>query len=223
MIDIEVKYMSKLSELAKAMSVPIRDIALGLATAIRLRVQRRGENSTGGKFSELGTYTTTGRSRDQNAQWWVAPEDFQPSGMLFEVKEGEFNGWAVYENFQHYFSLLPASKKQRRWNRSGQMWASYKVRVMARNKAIIGFYGNRPTSRNAKTRIRHAQVAFLAGRKEPTLVLQYSADESAAVLNTVRENLESNWGKVLQAGVVSKVKGRLGNVNGVALVRRPTV
>ena len=70
--DVQLKGFNRLDELSARLIVPLRDAALVLANAIKTRV-RNGVSPTGGQWTPLGEYSTTGRGKDDKNRWWVAP------------------------------------------------------------------------------------------------------------------------------------------------------
>jgi threonine aldolase len=52
--------------------------ATRLAERIRVRAMR-GLDAKGQPFSQMGTYSTTGRSRDEAERWWIPPTQPQPA------------------------------------------------------------------------------------------------------------------------------------------------
>lgn len=211
---IDVKVNNKLSELQRGLAVPVQTLAQWLASAIRDRVQREARDPQGRSWSRLGTYRTTGRAQDDQARWWVRPEFPQPPGWLYQVEHGEFAGWAVYESYRRYLELLPPLEQRRRWTRTGAMWDSLRVRMMAPNRAKVTFFGTRPTSPGARRRVSNAQLATLAGRGERASVLQYSEPERQEVAAMAQEMLESSLRGVLLGAAASPVRVRMRGVQG---------
>lgn len=221
-IDVEYRVTNKLPELSRALSVPLRDLTRALASRIRSRVRDEGKSAQLRRFSRLGTYrNSTGRGQDAQAKWWVRPDAHQPAGWLYRVTEGEFAGWAVYENLRKYVSLLPARMQWRRMDRTGATWAAMKVRVMARNRMKVAFYGTKKTSARAKSRVAYGQVAYLSVRHEsPPNVLAYSDEDEAWFIGQIEHQLTTNFRQVLLGSAAGAAVPRRG-VQG--WVTRPTV
>ena len=198
-LDIQQKTMSKLNELQRGLSVPVRDIANALARAIRARVQMRGKRPDGRAWSELGTYAVGDRATDPTMRWWVRPDSPQPLGYLRQIDSGEFAGWAVYENFAVYMRSLSPQQRSRRWERTGELWRSLGVRVLSPGRAKVTFFGRRKTSPRSKVTLANAQVAYLAGRHEGTALLMPSPEETRSVLEAVQSAMETSWGDTLRA------------------------
>ena len=130
--DVQLKGFNQLDELSARLIVPLRDAAVVLANAIKTRV-RNGVSPTGGQWTPLGEYSTTGRSKDDNNRWWVAPGQPQPGGYERKVQQGQWQGWVVYENYGRYLELLPNGKR-RDWDKTGRLWASLGVPDGARRR-----------------------------------------------------------------------------------------
>lgn len=185
--DIKLKSFDKLDELSQRLILPLRDAAVTLADSIRTRV-RNGVSPTGGRWTPLGEYSTTGRSKDDKNRWWVAPGQPQPAGYDRKVTDGKWQGWAIYENYARYLELLPNGKR-RDWDKSGALWRSLGVRAMAVNRVKISFYGSRGRGNP------QASVAYLAGRNEGASVLQYNEPERAAFLETIKDQIDEEFAK----------------------------
>lgn len=185
--DVQLKGFNRLDELSARLIVPLRDAAVMLANSIKTRV-RNGVSPTGGRWTPLGEYSTTGRSKDDSNRWWVAPGQPQPAGYERKVTDGKWQGWAVYLNYGRYLELLPNGKR-RDWDKTGRLWASLGVRAMAVNRVKISFYGSRGRGNP------QASVAYLAGRNEPVSVLQYNEPERAAFVEAIKANIDDEFAK----------------------------
>ena len=185
--DIQLKSFNRLDALAQRLIVPLRDAAVVLANQIRTRV-RNGVSPTGGRWTPLGEYSTTGRSKDEKNRWWVAPGQPQPAGYERKVTDGQWQGWAVYENYGRYLELLPNGKR-RDWDKTGQLWRTLGVRAMAVNRVKISFYGSRGKGNP------QAAIAYLAGRNEPVSVLQYNEPERAAFVEAIKADIDEEFAK----------------------------
>ena len=198
--DIQLKGFNKLDAASQRLILPLQTAAVQLAEAIKTRV-RNGVSPTGGQWTPLGNYSTTGRSRDDNNRWWVAPGQPQPAGFERRVSSGQWQGWVVYENYARYLDLLPNGKR-RDWDKTGRLWASLGVRAMAVNKVKISFYGSRGRGS------AQAQVAYLAGLNEPVSVLQYNEPERAAIAASIMANINEEFakriGEAVEAGNVAR-------------------
>lgn len=220
-IEVEWKRQDKLVELSRRLSIPLQALSQRLAQRIKTRVQREGKDAKNAEFSPLGSYNMGGRSADPTWKWWVEPGKRQPGGWLYRIESGEHAGTAVYENLQHYISLLPAYLQKRRFDDTGEMWRAFKGRIISKSRVKWTFYGTRKTSTNARGRIANAQVAYLAGMRERYMVLQYSAEEKRLFTQEAMELLESSMGSVL---VASAQSGRASSRTAdMALLRRPSV
>jgi hypothetical protein len=197
--DIQQETMSKLTELQRALGVPVRDIASALARAIRYRVQLKGQRPDGRHWTLLGTYAVGDRTNDPKMRWWVRPDSPQPLGYIRQIPSGEFAGWAVYENFAVYMRALSPKQRQRRWERTGELWRTLGVRLLSAARAKVTFMGRRKTSPRSKMTLANAQVAYLAGRFEGVNVLMPSPEEVRSVLEAVQNAMETSWGDVLRA------------------------
>ena len=185
--DIQLKGFNKLDELSARLIVPLRDAAVTLAESIKTRV-RNGVSPTGGRWTPLGEYSTTGRSKDDKNRWWVAPGQPQPAGYERKVTSGQWQGWAVYENYGRYLDLLPNGKR-RDWDKTGALWRSLGVRAMAVNRVKVSFYGSRGKGNP------QASIAYLAGRNEGTSVLQYNEPERAAFVEAIKDQIDEEFAK----------------------------
>lgn len=185
--DVQLKSFNRLDALSARLIIPLRDAAVQLATQIKNRV-RNGVSPTGGSWTPLGEYSTTGRSKDEKNRWWVAPNQPQPAGYERKVQQGQWQGWAVYENYQRYVELLPNGKR-RDWDKSGQLWRSLGVRAMAVNRVKISFYGSRGRGNP------QASIAYLAGRNEAASVLQYNEPERAAFVAAIKADIDDEFAK----------------------------
>ena len=185
--DVQLKGFNRLDELSARLIVPLRDAAVVLANAIKTRV-RNGVSPTGGQWTPLGEYSTTGRSKDDKNRWWVAPGQPQPAGYERKVQQGQWQGWVVYENYGRYLELLPNGKR-RDWDKTGRLWASLGVRAMAVNRVKISFYGSRGKGNP------QASVAYLAGRNERVSVLQYNEPERAAFVEAIKADIDDEFAK----------------------------
>lgn len=198
--DIQLKGFNQLDELSARLIVPLRDAAVVLANAIKTRV-RNGVSPTGGQWTPLGEYSTTGRSKDEKNRWWVAPGQPQPAGYERKVQQGQWQGWVVYENYGRYLELLPNGKR-RDWDKTGRLWASLGVRAMAVNRVKISFYGSRGKGNP------QASVAYLAGRNEGASVLQYNEPERAAFVEAIKADIDDEFakriGEQVEAGRVAR-------------------
>lgn len=205
--NVQIKGFNKLDELSQRLIIPLKESAVVLAESIRKRVMR-GVSASGGRFTPLGEYSTTGRSKDENNRWWVRPGQPHPAGYLRKVTEGEFQGWAVYENYQRYIELLPGGDR-RDWDKTGALWRSLGVRAMAVNRVKISFYGSRGRGNP------QAAVAYLAGRKESSSVLQYNDAERQAFVVAVKQLIDEDFAKKIGEAVATSRSARSG--------RRPSV
>ena len=185
--DIQLKSFDKLDELSARLILPLRDAAVTLADSIKTRV-RNGVSPTGGRWTPLGEYSTTGRSKDEKNRWWVAPKQPQPAGFERKVTSGQWQGWAVYENYARYLELLPNGKR-RDWDKTGALWRSLGVRAMAVNRVKISFYGSRGKGNP------QASIAFLAGRNEGASVLQYNEPERQAFVEAIKDQIDDEFAK----------------------------
>lgn len=185
--DVQLKSFNRLDALAQRLIVPLRDAAVVLADQIRTRV-RNGVSPTGGMWTPLGEYSTTGRSKGENNRWWVAPGQPQPSGYERKVTSGQWQGWAVYENYSRYLECLPG-RSRRDWDKTGSLWRSLGVRAMAVNRVKISFYGSRGKGNP------QASVAYLAGREERASVLQYNEAERAQFVETIKADIDEEFAK----------------------------
>ena len=200
--EITHKGFDKLDELSKKLILPLKDAATRLAERIRVRAMR-GLDAKGQPFSQMGTYSTTGRSRDEAERWWIPPTQPQPAGYLFISSQGVFKGWACYENYDRYLDLQPGARR-RDWKRTGSLWKSLGVRAMAVNKVKVSFYGTR------KKGVAQAQVATLAGRKESTSVLQYSKEERDDFVAEIKANINEEFARRIgQAAELGRINSRL--------------
>jgi len=166
--DVQLKGFNRLDELSARLIVPLRDAAVVLANAIKTRV-RNGVSPTGGQWTPLGEYSTTGRGKDDKNRWWVAPGQPQPAGYERKVQQGQWQGWVVYENYGRYLELLPNGKR-RDWDKTGRLWASLGVRAMAVNRVKISFYGSRGkgASASCNTTSRSARPLSRPSRRTST-------------------------------------------------------
>ena len=198
--DVQLKGFNRLDELSARLIVPLRDAAVVLANAIKTRV-RNGVSPTGGQWTPLGEYSTTGRSKDDKNRWWVAPGQPQPAGYERKVQQGQWQGWVVYENYGRYLELLPNGKR-RDWDKTGRLWASLGVRAMAVNRVKISFYGSRGKGNP------QASVAYLAGRNERASVLQYNEPERAVFVEAIKADIDDEFakriGEQVEAGRVAR-------------------
>lgn len=185
--EVKLKSFDRLDALAQRLIVPLRDAAVVLADQIRTRV-RAGGSPTGGMWTPLGEYSTTGRSKNEKNRWWVAPGQPQPAGYERLVKNGQWQGWAVYENYQRYLELLPNGKR-RDWDKTGQLWRTLGVRAMAVNRVKISFYGSRGKGNP------QAAVAYLAGRQERASVLQYNEAERDQFVETIKDTIDEEFAR----------------------------
>jgi hypothetical protein len=205
--EITHKGFDKLDELSRRLIVPLKDAATTLAAAIRRRVQM-GISPTGGRWTPLGEYSTTGRSKDEANRWWVAPGQPQPAGYMYRVGEGKWQGWVVYENYDRYLDLQPGGRR-RDWSKSGSLWASLGVRAMAVNRVKISFYGTRGRGKAAQ-----AQVAYLAGRNETANVLMYNEPERAALVEAIKADIDDEMAKRIgQVGEAGRIQSRVRGAN----------
>lgn len=198
--EIKTKSFDKLDALAQRLIVPLRDAAVTLSQQIQDRV-RKGVSPTGGRWTPLGSYTTSGRGKRGDARWWVPPGDPHPSGYLNEVKEGPLKGWVCYENYHDYISRLPA-RGFRTWFKTGSMWRSMGVRAMAVNRVKISFYGTKgrqygyvTANSSSMRRMGQAQVANWAGRNESFSVLQYNEPEREAFVEAIKATIDEEFAK----------------------------
>lgn len=227
-IDIDYRVSNKLPELSRKLSVPLRDLSRVLASRIRSRVVDEGKSSQLRQFSRLGTYrNSNGAGQRPDWKWWVPPpkgvarQTVQPPGYLFRVETGEWKGYAVYRNFQDYISRLPQKMQWRRMYRTGETWASLRVRVMSRSRMKVAFYGTKKTSKNARSRVAYGQVAYLAVRQErPPNVLDYSEQDRQWFVSQIQHQLETGWRDVLTGSAAGARIPRTG-IQGWAV--RPTV
>lgn len=185
--EIKLRSFDRLDALAQRLIVPLQEAAVVLAEQIRTRV-RAGGSPTGGMWTPLGEYSTTGRSKDEKNRWWVAPGQPQPAGYERLVKNGKWQGWAVYENYERYLELLPNGKR-RDWDKTGQLWRTLGVRAMAVNRVKISFYGSRGKGNP------QAAIAYLAGRKERASVLQYNEAERDQFVETIKNTIDDEFAK----------------------------
>lgn len=185
--DIKLKGFDRLDELSARLIIPLQKAAVELANSIKTRV-RNGVSPTGGMWTPLGEYSTTGRSKGEKNRWWVAPGQPQPAGYERKVTDGQWQGWAVYENYARYLELLPNGKR-RDWDKSGRLWASLGVRAMAVNRVKISFYGSRGKGNP------QASIAYLAGRNERVSVLQYNEAERAAFVESIKADIDDEFAK----------------------------
>jgi hypothetical protein len=200
--DIQHKGFDKLDELSKKLIVPLKNAATHLAENIRNRALR-GITATGQPFSQLGSYATTGRSKNEANRWWIPPTQPQPPGYLFISTQGVFKGWACYENYDRYLDLAPGARR-RDFKRTGALWHSLGVRAMAVNRVKVSFYGSR------KKGVAQAQVATLAGRKETTSVLQYSDQERRQFVAEIKANIDEAFARRIgQAVELGRIDRRL--------------
>lgn len=201
--DIQLKSFDKLDQLSAQLIVPLRDAAVVLANQIRARV-KAGVSPSGGMWTPLGTYTTSGRGKDDSKRWWIGPKQPQPPGYLRKLTQGQWQGWAIYENYERYLELIP-NKKRRDWDNSGKLWQSLGVRAMAANRVKISFYGSRGKG------IPQAAVAYLAGKKERVSVLQYNDAEREQIVQTIKADIDEEFarriGEAVQAGRSSRPAG----------------
>lgn len=185
--NVQVAGVNRLDALSQRLIVPLIDAAVALADQIRTRV-KNGVSPTGGMWTPLGEYTTTGRSKNDNNRWWVAPNQPQPAGYERKVQQGQFQGWAVYENYGRYLQLLPNGKR-RDWDKTGQLWRTLGVRAMAANSVKISFYGSRGRGNP------QASIAYLAGRNETFSVLQYNEPERAAFVQAIKASIDEEFAR----------------------------
>ena len=211
--DIKVKSFDKLDELSQRLIIPLKDAAVELSKAIQDRV-RKGVSPTGGQWTPLGSYTTSGRSKRPDARWWVSPGEPQPSGYLSEVGDGPLKGWVCYQNYHDYIGRLPA-RGYRTWYKTGSMWRSMGVRAMAVNRVKISFYGTKgkqygyiTANSSSMRRMGQAQVANWAGRNEAHSVLQYNEPERAAFVAAIKADIDEEFakriGEAAEAGKVAR-------------------
>ncbi|MBM4073935.1 MAG: hypothetical protein FJ271_34220 [Planctomycetes bacterium] len=185
--DVQLKGFNRLDEVSQRLIVPLRQAAVTLAASIRKRVQA-GVSPRGGMWTPLGEYTTTGRSKDEKNKWWVAPNQPQPAGYMRKVQQGQWQGWAVYENYKSYLDLLPHGRR-RDWEKTGSLWRSYGVRAMGVSRVKISFYGSKGRG-NAQ-----AAIATLAGRMEGASVLQYNEPERQAFVADIKATIDEEFAK----------------------------
>ena len=212
---IEVKVSSRFSELKQALFLPVADLTTNLAAAIRLRVSGQGMGADMSALPNKGTVrTTTGRSRDPSARWWVSPDHPQPNGWMQRVDTGDLAGWAVYRSYEDFLSRLDPIARRLQAKRTGELWESLRVRMMAPNRAKATFYGGRKTSKNAGARIAFAQIATLAARGLKHGLLQYSAKELQETRDDAQEMLTGAMRARLLGAAAAPVRTRLRGVQG---------
>ena len=209
--DVQLKGFNKLDVLAQRLIIPLQETAVVLAQSIRKRVMS-GVSASGGRFTPLGGYSTTGRGKDPDNRWWVRPGQPQPGGYERKITEGEFQGWAVYENYERYVKLLPGGDR-RDWDKTGSLWRSLGVKAMAANRVKISFYGSRGKGTS------QAGVAYLAGRKESASVLQYNDAEREAFVVAIKGLIDEDFAKKLGEASAAGRSGRSGRRPAVSLGR----
>jgi len=218
---VQQKTVSKLSEADVRLTEPLRVIASRMAAQIRERVKERGQRPDGRSWSQIGTWRLSPRANDPHARWWVPPGNEQPPGYFQLVSGGEFDGWAVYENYTAYLEALPPSSRKRKWDKTGEMWRSLGVRMLRPGRAKVTFFGRRPTSPRSRVKLANAQVAYLAGRYEGINVLQFSREEAADALDTVKAFVESAFALDVRQAATEKRRGAWRQSN-LSMARLPS-
>lgn len=219
--DIKFAVNNKLDELSQRLVLPVVEIGQQIAVQIRNRVLG-GIDPMGNAWTPLGRQRMgSGRgqlnadgSKNYRQRWWVKPTEAQPAGYIFRVKDNakDFQGWAVYDNYQTYLRLQPNGDR-RDWFKSGEFWRSIAVRPQSSNRVKVISTGSRKAG---KKRIQNRNIGFFAGRRERFGVLTYSDAERLFAQRMVKASIDEQM--ATRAGQVAEL-GRL-NTRVVAANRR---
>lgn len=182
-----MKYNSRLSDIQRALSIPVQRIATHLMRSMIQRI-KRGVGAEG-LFRPLGADST---ARPGDGLFWVSPSRPQPPGYVAKPTSGPRVGWAGYESYLAYTQAL--GSPARTFEESGALLESLAVRVMGPGRVKVTFYGTHraplpfgPTDR--PQRQSNTAVAFLGSRNERTPMLMPSRSELAEVTKIMRDEM----------------------------------
>lgn len=219
--DIRFAVNNKLDALSQRLVLPVAEIGKQIAVQIRNRVLE-GLDPLNQPWTPLGRQRMGSGRGQRNAdgsanyrqRWWVKPTEPQPPGYLFRVADNakDFQGWAVYEDYQTYLRLQPNGER-RDWYKTGTFWRSIAVRPQSANRVKVIATGSRKTG---KKRIQNRDIGFFAGRRERFGVLTYSDAERLFAQRMVKASIDEQM--ATRAGQVAEL-GRL-NSRVVAANRR---
>lgn len=183
---IEVKANNALSDIERALSIPVMEIAQRLAVSIRARIEL-GEAARG-HFRPLGADS---RERSGHGLFWVSPDRPQPAGYLSKPSTGQLAGWAGYRSYKAYTEAL--GSPPRKFKITRQLLDSMKIRPMGPGRVKIAFYGTHKRAKQPPKIIgtggSNSAVAFLASRDERDPMLMFTFRELADVARFVREHV----------------------------------
>jgi len=211
--DIGVKTNNRLSEAAKRLVVPLQDLGKALAVQIRNRVGD-GRDPEGNAFTPLGSKRggMFGKSPGKNREWWVSPKDPQPAGWMFIIPmtARRFGGYAVYRDYDTFLSFSDGGNR-RDFYKSGQYWASIRVRPQSVNRIKVISSGSRMV--NGK-RIKNRDIAYFAAVNEKFGPLTYSDEERRFAVAYVKSSIDEQMAiRLGQAGQLDRLNVRASRAN----------
>lgn len=186
-IKATVKYNNRLTEIQRALSVPVQEIGLFLMREMVQRI-KRGVGASG-LFRPLGADS---RPRPGPGLFWVSPTRPQPAGYVARPTSGPKAGWAGYESYKAYVDAL--GKPARTFEETGALLDSLGIRVMGPGRVKVTFYGRHkaPEAFGPTDTPRpqsNTSVAFLGSRGEREPMLMPTAQELTQVGRIMRERM----------------------------------
>lgn len=200
MIAANVKINSKLSEIERAFSIPLVDIAQRLLPSMLARFEA-GQGAAG-PFRALGADSTP---RPGNGLFWVAPGAPQPSGYVVKVESGDRAGWAGYKSYKDYCSLRGSPPRKMR--ASGQALSSVAIRVNGPGRVKIAPYGAHAPAQKIDgkgARSSNTSVLYAASKDEPKPLFAPTREELQQILVDFQNGVA---GQIENAADAQEVRG----------------
>lgn|GEM_PF-2321633 len=211
--EINIKHNNRLSAAAQRLVVPFAKLGQDIAQRIRLRAAD-GFDPENRPWTPLSTKSGGRAGRDKkNPNWfWVRPSDPQPTGYLFKVPETArtFAGYAVYHDYATFLANSDGGNR-RDFYRTGELWASLRVRPQSANRIKLIFSGSRKVG--GKT-IQNRRIAQLAAKNERFGVLTYSDAERQVAVDFVKASIDEQMAtRLQQVSQVDKLSARAARAN----------